>query len=89
MYPDQHCQKVKEILQAEIGPRIISELYRAMAGKYVRMLSRLKMEKVLYTIDELTGLINATALMRPSKSILDTEVKSVKRNGNKKVLRQV
>ena len=38
-----------------------------------------KMEKVLYTIDELTGLITATALMRPSRSILDLEVKSVKK----------
>ena len=37
------------------------------------------MEKVLYTIDELTGLINAACLMRPSKSVLDLEVKSVKK----------
>ncbi|MEN6388210.1 MAG: hydrolase, partial [Candidatus Cryosericum sp.] len=37
------------------------------------------MEKVLYTIDELTGLINATAIMRPSKSVLDLELKSVKK----------
>ena len=38
-----------------------------------------QMEKVLYTIDELTGLINAACLMRPSKSVLDLEVKSVKK----------
>ena len=37
------------------------------------------MEKVLYTIDELTGLINAAALMRPSKSVMDMEVSSVKK----------
>jgi predicted hydrolase (HD superfamily) len=37
------------------------------------------MEKVLYTIDELTGLINASAIMRPSKSVLDLELKSVKK----------
>ena len=37
------------------------------------------MEKVLYTIDELTGLVNATAIMRPSKSVLDLETKSVKK----------
>lgn len=42
------------------------------------------MEKVLYTIDELTGLIAATALMRPSKSILDMEVKSVKKKWKQK-----
>jgi predicted hydrolase (HD superfamily) len=42
------------------------------------------MEKVLYTIDELTGLISATALMRPSKSILDTELKSIKKKWKQK-----
>jgi len=42
------------------------------------------MEKVLYTIDELTGLIAATAVMRPSKSILDMEVKSVKKKWKQK-----
>lgn len=90
MYPDQHCQKVKEILQAENWPQ---DYIRAIQSHGWKICSDVepveKMEKVLYTIDELTGLINATALMRPSKSILDTEVKSVKRNGNKKVLRQV
>jgi len=43
-----------------------------------------RMEKVLYTIDELTGLVTATVLMRPSKSILDTEPKSVKKKWNQK-----
>ena len=47
-----------------------------------------KMEKVLYTIDELTGLITATALMRPSKSIFDTEVKSVKKKWKQKSFAQ-
>jgi predicted hydrolase (HD superfamily) len=42
------------------------------------------MEKVLYTIDELTGLITAAAIMRPSKSILDMEVKSVKKKWKQK-----
>lgn len=79
-YPDQHCKKAEEIMRE----RGIDELYiRAMnAHGYeictdVRPESRL--EKVLYTVDELTGLINAACLMRPSKSVLDIEVKSVKK----------
>lgn len=79
-YPDQHCKKAEEIMRE----RGIDEVYiRAMnAHGYeictdVRPESRL--EKVLYTVDELTGLINAACLMRPSKSVLDIEVKSVKK----------
>ncbi|NLM76271.1 MAG: hydrolase [Clostridiaceae bacterium] len=85
MYPDQHCQKVKEILQAENWPQ---DYIRAIQSHGWKICSDVepveKMEKVLYTIDELTGLINATALMRPSKSILDTEVKSVKKKWKQK-----
>ena len=43
-----------------------------------------KMEKVIYTVDELTGLIYATAIMRPSKSLLDLKVKSVKKKWKQK-----
>ncbi|NMA66494.1 MAG: hydrolase [Clostridiaceae bacterium] len=85
MYPDQHCQKVKKILEEENWPQ---DYIRAIQSHGWKLCSDVepveKMEKVLYTIDELTGLINATALMRPSKSILDTEVKSVKKKWKQK-----
>ncbi len=80
MYPDQHCQKVRELLTTENWP---DEYIRAAESHGWGICSdvepRHKMEKVLYTIDELTGLIAAAALVRPSKSILDMEIKSVKK----------
>lgn len=85
MYPDQHCKKVREILEAEDWP---NDYIRAIESHGWKICSDVepveKMEKVLYTIDELTGLINATALMRPSKSILDMETKSVKKKWKQK-----
>lgn len=85
MYPDQHCKKVREILEAEDWP---NDYIRAIESHGWKICSDAepveKMEKVLYTIDELTGLINATALMRPSKSILDMETKSVKKKWKQK-----
>lgn len=79
-YPDEHCKKAEEIMR-EHG---VDETYiRAMNchayGICTDTQPESKMEKVLYTIDELTGLINALCLMRPSKSVLDLEVKSVKK----------
>jgi putative nucleotidyltransferase with HDIG domain len=80
MYPEQHCIKAGEILRERNWPEdyihaIQSHGYRICID--VEPIE--KMEKVLYTTDELTGLIAATALMRPSKSILDTELKSIKK----------
>lgn len=85
MYPEEHCKKVKEILTERNWP----EAYiRAVVSHGWKLCSDVepieRMEKVLYAIDELTGLIAATALMRPSKSILDTEVKSVKKKWKQK-----
>ncbi|SRR5690606_7220527 len=84
-YPDQHCQKVREILTEEDWPE---DYIRAIQSHGWGICSDVKpvekMEKVLYTIDELTGLITATALLRPSKSILDLEVKSVKKKWKQK-----
>nr|WP_237661311.1 HDIG domain-containing metalloprotein [Tepidanaerobacter sp. GT38] len=85
MYPEQHCQKVREILTQEGWPE---DYIRAIQSHGWGICSDVepveKMEKVLYTIDELTGLITATALLRPSKSILDLKVKSVKKKWNQK-----
>ncbi|ACH37719.1 metal-dependent phosphohydrolase, HDc domain-containing, putative [Citrifermentans bemidjiense Bem] len=77
-YPDQHCHRAPEILKEAGWPE---EYIRAVVShgwgicSDVEPLSRL--EKTLFTIDELTGLVAASALVRPSKSILDLPVKSV------------
>lgn len=80
MYPDEHCIKVQEIMKAH---NISDEYIHAVASHGYGICCDIepvhKMEKVLYTIDELTGLISAAAIMRPSKSILDLELKSVKK----------
>lgn len=79
-FPQEHCKKAEEILR-EHG---VDEVYiRAMNAHGYGICTQVKpesrMEQVLYTIDELTGLINAACLMRPSRSVLDIEVKSVKK----------
>lgn len=84
-FPEQHCYKTREILEEEHWPE---EYIRAVESHGWELVNDVKpvspMEKVLYTIDELSGLITATALLRPSKSILDTEVKSVKKKWKQK-----
>ena len=79
-FPEEHCIKAVEIMREHE----IDEVYiRAMSchgyGICTDTKPESQMEKVLFTIDELTGLINAACLMRPSKSVLDLEVKSVKK----------
>lgn len=79
-FPEEHCRKAEEILRE----RGVDELYiRAMNAHGYGICTQVKpesrMEQVLYTIDELTGLIHAACLMRPSRSVLDLEVKSVKK----------
>jgi len=80
MYPEEHCVKVQEILTEEGYPQ---DYIRAIASHGYGTCSDVepveRMEKVLYAIDELTGLITAVALLRPSKSVLDLEPKSVKK----------
>ena len=79
-YPDEHCKKAVEILQkAGYDEAIIHAVVSHGYGLVSDVEPQLYMEKVLYTIDELSGLINATAIMRPSKSVVDLEVKSVKK----------
>lgn len=79
-YPEEHCKKAEQIMRE----RGIDEIYiRAMNchayGICTDTKPESKMEMILYTIDELTGLVNAVCLMRPSKSVLDLELKSLKK----------
>jgi len=77
-FPEQHCKKTPEILRERGWPE---EYIRAVVSHGWGLCSdvepQTKLEKVLYTIDELTGLIKAVALMRPSRSVKDLEAKSV------------
>ena len=85
MYPEQHCIKAREILSERELPEEYIHAVLSHGWKLCCDVEPVhKMEKVLYTIDELTGLVAATALMRPSKSILDMEVKSVKKKWKQK-----
>ena len=80
-YPEQHCVKAVEILkEAGLEDRLINSVVShgwGLTGADVEPTH--EMEKVLYATDELTGLIGAAALMRPSKSVQDMELKSVKK----------
>ncbi|MFO8192956.1 MAG: HDIG domain-containing protein [Bacillota bacterium] len=79
-YPEQHCVKTKEILTEEGWPEDYIKAIMSHGWKICTDVEpKERMEKVLYTIDELTGLIVATVLMRPSKSVLDLKVSSVKK----------
>jgi putative nucleotidyltransferase with HDIG domain len=79
-YPDRHCQKSAEILTENEWPE---EYIRAVVSHGWGICSDVKpdseLEKVLYAVDELTGLVTAAALVRPSKSVLDLKAKSVKK----------
>jgi predicted hydrolase (HD superfamily) len=83
MYPEEHCKKTREILEANGWP---DDYIRSILSHGWGIVTDIKpehsMEKVLYACDELTGLITATALMRPSKSVLDMKAKSVKKKWN-------
>ena len=80
MFPNEHCVKAREIMEVRGWPE---EYIRAVQshgyGLCVDVKPETLLEKTLYAIDELTGLITATALVRPSKSIMDVKVKSVKK----------
>ncbi len=79
-YPEQHCQKAPELL-AEINAE--PELVHAVCSHGYGLCSDVEpthqMEKVLFAVDELTGLIGAAARMRPSKSVMDMELSSLKK----------
>ena len=79
-FPEQHCKKTEEILRENNWPE---EYIRAVIshgwGICTDVKPETEMEKVLYAIDELTGLVVTTALVRPSKSVMDVKPKSVKK----------
>jgi predicted hydrolase (HD superfamily) len=79
-FPDQHCTKTREILQEHNWPE---EYIRAAVSHGWGICSDAEpqsvLEKTLYAIDELTGLVTASVLVRPSKSVMDLTVKSVKK----------
>lgn len=80
LYPEEHCKKSQEIMRDRgIDERIIRATASHGYGLGVDIKPEHEMEKVLYATDELTGLIWAAALMRPSKSVQDMELKSVKK----------
>lgn len=79
-YPEAHCIKEQELLRARnVDERLIHAVASHGYLLTVDVAPEHRMEKVLYAVDELTGLIGAVALMRPSKSVRDMEVKSVKK----------
>ncbi len=79
-FPDEHCVKVKEILaQRDVDESIIRSIVSHGYGLVNDVKPEHRMEKVLFATDELCGLIHACAIMRPSKSVMDLEMKSVKK----------
>jgi putative nucleotidyltransferase with HDIG domain len=79
-FPDQHCAKTAEILRERGWPE---DLVRAVLshgwGLRTDVEPQSDLEKVLYAVDELTGLVVATALVRPSRSLMDLEASSVRK----------
>ena len=79
-WPEEHCQKAPELLRpAGVGEDMIHAIVSHAYGLCSDVEPEHEMEKVLFAVDELTGLIGAAALMRPSKSVMDMEVSSIKK----------
>ena len=79
-WPEQHCEKSQELMrQAGLEERLIRAVASHGWGHRVDIKPEHTMEKVLFATDELTGLIGAAALMRPSRSVADMELKSLKK----------
>ena len=80
MWPEEHCKKSQELMrEAGVEEPIIHATASHGWGMRVEIKPEHEMEKVLYAADELTGLIGAAALMRPSRSVADMELKSLKK----------
>lgn len=79
-YPDEHCIKGQEIMEERgLDEKVIHAAASHGYGHKVDIVPEHEMEKVLFAVDELTGLIGAAALMRPSKSVQDMELGSLKK----------
>lgn len=79
-FPEEHCIKSQQIMQERgMDPAIIHATASHGYGLMVQIKPEHEMEKVLYAVDELTGLIGAAALIRPSKSCQDMDLKSLKK----------
>ncbi len=77
-WPDRHCVKAREILEERgVHPGIVRAVVSHGHGILVDLPPEHRMEKVLFATDELTGLISAAAIMRPSRSLSDLETRSV------------
>ena len=85
MYPDQHCIMTEKILKDNNWPE---EYIRAVLSHGWGLATDVKpvslLEKTIYAVDELTGLVVTSALVRPSKSVMDMEMRSVKKKWNDK-----
>ena len=80
LYPEEHCKKAPELLNAGgVGDDMIYSICSHGYGICVDIRPEHPMEKILFACDELTGLIGACALVRPSQSIQDMELKSLKK----------
>lgn len=81
LYPEEHCVKVREIMEEKgLDPALIHAVVSHGWGMTkADAQPEHQMEKVLFAVDELTGLIGAAALMRPSKSVQDMELSSLKK----------
>lgn len=79
-WPEEHCVKCQQLLRdASADERLIHAVTSHGWGSCVDIQPEHEMEKVLFAVDELTGLIGAATLMRPSKSVQDMELKSLKK----------
>jgi predicted hydrolase (HD superfamily) len=85
MYPDQHCAMTRKILEENGWPE---EYMRAVVSHGWGLVSEVEpvslLERTLFAMDELTGLVTTSALVRPSRSVIDMESKSVKKKWNDK-----
>ena len=80
MWPDEHCKKAPELLaEVNASPEMVHAICSHGYGLCSDVEPVLQMEKILFAVDELTGLIGAAARMRPSKSVMDMELSSLKK----------